>query len=363
MSAYLARPATDPLERERREIERRRVRLEERRQRILQAKTRLIGVDTAALSQQVEERRLRAQEEQKRDLLFDATTVSHATAITHLMGREKEAQLLSKADLTFVHQVQSAEKRLREEREAQRRQSPEEPSAVFLQFPGEDLQAKERQRLQRSQQRDWATAQVREVERREERERLEEVDYSRYQAEILGLQAENHLRNTAAHFALNASTQAANAAAAQQKKESQRQRQSLEAAEEAKELNFTLYNPFMTESVRPTDTSYCYKGMSQQERQSVLDGVQRQQEERKERREKERSEARAYDAQQAEYRRQVVLHDIEARERAQASREAVKEERLRQSREKAIIDRHLNEVIYTNPVSEDFFAQFGTSCR
>ena len=363
MSAYQARPNTDPLERERREIERRRVRLEDRRQRILHAKTRLIGVDTPALAQQVQERRQRAEEEEKRDLLFDAAAVAQSTALTRLLGRQSEARLLSSADLAFTHHHQAAEKRLRDLRDTARRHSPEEPSAVFLQFQGEDPLAPERARQQRSQQRQWATAQVRELERREAAERRDEADYAQAQADIRRLQAAHDLRAAEQRAAANASTAASNAQLAQEKRETQRVRRSLEAVEEAKELSHTFYDPFMTETVRASDTSYQYKGMTQHERQRVLDGVQRQVEERAAQRERESAEAKAYDAQQADYRRQVVLADIEARERAQGRREAVKEERLRQSREKRIQDRYLNEVVYTNPVDEAFFQQFGTSCR
>ena len=363
MSAYVARPSTDPLERERREIERRRVRLEDRRQRILQAKSRLIGVDTTALALQVDERRRREAEEAKRDLTFDDTAVAHATAITHLVGKARETELMGRADLAFFHQRQAQEKRLREEREAAQRQAKEAPSRLFLQFPGEDLQAKARERLQKQQQKDWATAQVRELERREKAEQVEESDYAQYQAQIRQLQSANDQRRVEAEMAAAASLQSTNRALAAQKTATERLRAAVDATAEAKELSHTLYDPFMIEQVRAADTGYCYKGMSTTQRQEVLDGVWKQQEERREVREKERAEALAYDAQQAEYRRMVVLADIDRKEREQVKREAVKMERLRQSREKAMKDRHLNEVVYTNPVDDSFFQQFGTSCR
>ena len=363
MSAYQVRPSTDPLERERREVERRRVRLEERRQRVLQAKSRLIGVDTAALAQQVDERRRRETEEARRELHFDHTAVAQASAVTHLVGKAREAELLTRADLSFFQQRQAQEKRLREEAEAARRQVKEEPSRVFLQFLGEDRQAKERERLQRLQQRDWATAQVRQLERREEKERVEEADYEHYQQQIRQMQAANEQRKAEAELQAAASLQSTNRSLAAQKAATERLRASAEAHAEAKELSHTAHSRFMTEQVRPADTGYCYKGMSDAQRQEVLDGVWRQQEERRQARQKERAADAAYDVQQAEYRRALVLADIDRKRREQTVREAVKEERLRQRQEKVISDRHLNEVVYTNPVDDAFFQQFGTSCR
>ena len=358
-----ARPSIDPLERERREVERRRERLEERRQRILQAKTRLIGVDTAALSQQVDERRRRDLDERQRDLLFDSAAVSQAATLSHLLARQREAQLTANADVAFFQQTQAAQKRIADAMDAERRQAPERPSAVFLQFAGEDLQARERERQQQVQQREWATAQVRQVEAHEEKERADEADYDAFQQRIRSIQAANEERRAAHQRSATWATRTTNAALAAQRTAVERQRAALEDAQDAKELSYTFYDPFMTEQTRPSDTSFCYKGMSQQQRQDVLDTVHRQQEERRQARERERAEALAYDAEQADYRRRIVLADIERREGEQRKREEVKEERVRQAREKAVHDRYLNKHVYTNPVAESYFEQFNTSCR
>ena len=364
MSApFQVRPSTDPLERERREIERRRARLEDRRQRILHAKTRLIGVDTLALQSQVEEKGRQADDERRREADWDSATASHAKQISALVARQQTNAAIERYDLSFVQQQQAADKRRRDDEAEASRHRAEEPSQTFLQFAGEDALAKERAVQQKRQQAEWATAQVRELEAREEAERREETEYERYQQRIVQLQRDNEQRRQQNELAQRLQQRHSNASLAQQKKQREQAGRQLEQREEAKELTHTFYSDFLTETVRPDETSYCYKGMSVGQRQAVVDTVWQQMADNADKRAKQRQAEADYDRQQEHYRRQIVLADIARRDDEQRKRLQLSEERKRQSAESSQYQRHLSNVVYQNPVDESYFQQFGTSCR
>ena len=149
----------------------------------------------------------------------------------------------------------------------------------------------------------------------------------------------------------------------QQKKQHEQQTKRREQQEEAKELTQTFYSDFLTETVRPEETTYCYKGMIVAQRQAVVDSVWQQMAHKADSRAKERQAEQQYDRQQEQYRRQIVLADIHRREDEQKKRLQLSEERKRQSVEKTQYQRHLNTVVYTNPVDESYFQQFNTTCR
>lgn len=364
MSApFQVRPSTDPLERERREIERRRARLEDRRQRILQAKTRLIGVDSQTLQAQVDEKVKQADDERRRDAAWDATNNAHAKQISSLVALQQTNAAIDRYDVAFVQQQQAAEKRRSDREDEERRKRPEEPYQTFLKFTGEDAMAAERAAQQRRQQAEWATAQVRELEAKEQLERQEETEYEMYQQRILQLQRDNERERQQNELATRVQHRHSNSALAQSKKQREQQTKQREQQEEAKELSHTFYSDFLTETVRPEETTYCYKGMNVQQRQAVVDTVWQQMADKSDKRAKERQAEADYDKQQEQYRRQIVLADIARREDEQKRRLQLSEERKRQSVEKNQYQRHLNSVVYTNPVDESYFQQFNTSCR
>ena len=364
MSApFQVRPSTDPLERERREIERRRARLEDRRQRILQAKTRLIGVDTQTLQAQIKQKSQQHDDEKRRDAAWDSLTTSHAKQLTALMAQQQTNSLVERYDLAFVHQQQASEKRRKDAEEADRRHRPEEPSQTFLQFAGEDPLAAERAAAQKRQQAEWATAQVRELEAKEQLERQEEADYDSFQQRILQLQRDNEQQRQQSELAARVQQRHTNQALAGSKKQREQQTAQREQHEEAKELTHTFYSDFLTETVRPEETSYCYKGMSVHQRQAVVDTVWQQMKDQQDKRARERKAEADYDKQQEQYRRQIVLADIARREEEQKRRMQLSEERKRQSVEKSQYQRHLNTAVYINPVDESYFQQFNTTCR
>jgi hypothetical protein len=59
-----------------------------------------------------------------------------------------------------------------------------------------------------------------------------------------------------------------------------------------------------------------------------------------------------------------MLRVDRAREEAERARLlALRDERLHQHKQKTLRDQYHNHVVYTNPVSDEFFQQFGTSGR
>lgn len=86
----LARVDVDPLEREQQRIESRRQRFQERTARILDPKQRTLGIDTKALQQQVEERRLREMAERQAEEAAGEMMNKHAAMVSELERQRRE---------------------------------------------------------------------------------------------------------------------------------------------------------------------------------------------------------------------------------------------------------------------------------
>ncbi len=135
------------------------------------------------------------------------------------------------------------------------------------------------------------------------------------------------------------------------------------------ELSHTLSSALLNETV-PTSSlgpnraiPYHFKGFSTDQRQRILDEQYRQQQEARERRERELQEEKDYADQQEQNRRDLIRLQREKAALEAQKLQQLKDERLAQKKQKDLRDQYFNHVVYTNPVGEEFFQQFGTSCR
>lgn len=366
---YSVRPELDPLERERREIERRRQRLEDRKHRILHAKTRVMGVDVEALNAQVRDRQERERLEHERESYHDDLANHHARVLTQLEEQRKLASRVSKEELNYFRAQQANEKRMREARAASGWENLSDTRTNFLNFTGEDREKADRERAQREQQRDWLTQQLRVQMSREERERQDEADYAATQAQILSMQQRNEAEREAASMARRKQTLEFNQQVAAQKSQSRLRGAAMEQQANEHELASTLSSALLNETVSPSalgahrPVPYHFKGMSASQRQAILDAQAAQQAELANRRLREAQEEQDAAAQSEAIRREMLRLDRQKEEYERARRLALQQERAAQAKQKTLRDQYLNHVVYTNPVKEEFFQQFGTSAR
>jgi hypothetical protein len=368
-SPFSVRPELDPLEREKREIDRRRARLEDRKTRILHAKTRVMGVDVDALHEQVRERQERERLEAEREMYHDDLASHHAKILTGLEEERKVKERIQKEELTFYRQQQATEKRTSDQRNASGWNNMGETRTNFLNFTGEDREKSLRDKAQKDQQKDWLAQQLQIQADKEARERQDAADHAAAQATILEMKLANERSQAEAAMARNRATQEYNQQVVAQKSNARLRHASQNHAANVTELNHTLSSALLNESVAPSALGehrtipYHFKGFSSQQRQDILDAQAAQQAALQQKRIHERLEEKDYALQSEMIRREMLRADRAKEEHERQRLLALNEERFAQQKQKTLRDQYHNNVVYTNPVREEYFQQFGTSGR
>lgn len=372
-SLYQVKPQEDPLVRERREIARRRARNAERTKRILAAKTRTMGIDTKALAQQVTERQARERVEIERGQYYDRLTNRHADQLTELSRQKVLAARKEAQELQSYRQQQVKEKRMREMIKAAGMKTNTDTVPKLLDFAGEDPGYMDRRRAQQRQLKDWLAQQIDLLRKKEANELQDKVAYEEMQSKINDIKLQMEQEAVA-----NRKTEAkefiqANNLMSQHKSAEKRRLQQRNQELDDMELQHTLNSAFMKEDVGRrvmggaracTDAlPYHFKGFSTERKQFILDTQQTQIRDLQIQREQERQREEAYNQEQERIRKQVVLLQRDKARQAKASRLQLEKERKVQAQTAKLTQRHLDHVVYTNPVSDEFFNQFGTSCR
>lgn len=369
-SPFSVRPELDPLEREKREIDRRRQRLDDRKTRILHAKTRVMGVDVDALNEQVKERAERERLEVEREMYHDALQAHHGKILSGLEEERKVKERLSKEELNFYRAQQSAEKRTREQRQASGWHNMlDSTGSTFLQFTGEDLDKNLRTAAQANQQKDWLAQQLALQADREARERQDAADYATHQAYILQLKKQNEEDKAAQSVARLKGVQEYNLQVSAQKRQTAARASAAQQVANNDELAATLSSPMLNELV-PTSAlgenrtiPYAFKGFTAERRQAILDAQYNQAAALADKRVQQRLEEADYARQSEAVRREMIRADRAREEQERARLVALRDERAHQHKQKTLRDQYHNHVVYTNPVREEYFQQFGTSGR
>jgi hypothetical protein len=363
MSALRVKPQMDPLERERQEIERRRQRCNERAKRLLHAKTRLIGVDTLALSQQVSEKQERERLDLERNLYYDDLNVTHGKMITDQQTIRERERRRKAEELNFFRKEQEKEKRRRDLLDESALRNFQDMDTAFLKFQGEDLDKANRVKAQQMQQQDWLAQQINQLAASELQNRQDEEDYDATQERIRQIQEEQEAtardRKACERARLNEFNRQQGAYKKAERARAAQVTQQLDDMELSSQIN----SKFLNEGVSARAGTASFKGFSTAQRQRIIDEQQLQQEELRARSLRDQKEERDYAQQQEEIRRAMVKADREREARRQQATLNLAKEREMQAKEKTLRYDYLDNVVYTNPVQESFFDQFGRGCR
>lgn len=238
-------------------------------------------------------------------------------------------------------------------------------------FAGEDLKAGERKKLQLAQQRYWCEQQGAESQARKDFDARTEANY-----QSLKRAQNEHETNVAiaeADARKNLARQIAadNLQTAYEKGMNKQNDSHNTQSTNSSEQFYTFNSAFMSEDPS-TAQSYAaghrkrmdhYKGMSDNEKQNVLNFQAMQRDELAQKRADEADEETAYAQYQENVRRQLNQTHSKMEEFKQKQREAVASHRNAQHDEKKNRDNHLQHTVYTNVPSEDYFGQFGRCHR
>lgn len=220
---------------------------------------------------------------------------------------------------------------------------------------------------------DWLGQQIENLRLKESRSAQEQADYEAMEQRMLDIKndAEATAQANRTQELLQITRQNQQLAADKRQRESSARRRELQ--QNSQEIHNTLTSALMTEDVGArvmggaractSNLPYHFKGFTTDQRQSILDTQQQQINELNARRERERREEQEYHDQQEAIRRQILLAEREQNNKKKQERQALGLTRSLQAKENNLRTNYLDRVVYQNPVSEDFFGQFGTSCR
>lgn len=361
MSLYQAKPMEDPLVRQAREDERRAARLEARKPRVLHAKTRLMGIDVEALDQQTAEKADMTRLDMERDLYFDRMRIGHNDALTKMENMRQQEERERAREMDRFRQQQEREK-IRDKMVADSiADSYKNEETTFLRFKGEDPMKYERTLFQKQQQMDWLNQQVEDLQGRKSRTRLEDAQYTAHMAQITELRRQMEEEAEAQRRALAAQNNKMNQGLAVDKRASlERDRRNDEELARA-EIEAQLASEFMNENQVHGKSNF--KGFSSAQRDAILEEQARQVAALRERKAREASKEAQFNQDSEHVRRMLVIADRQKMNNRTKQNVALRQEQERQKRDNQVRYDYLDNVVYTNPVKESFFEQFGQSAR
>ena len=343
---------------------------QERAERLKDPRMRVMGIDKAALDEQIKEKEALKKMEKDRNDYFDKQA----------MFMDKHAQVLQREvdEVRRQREVETREYRAQfQKKELSREWDLNNPKRVVVDLParvcdddprcgpaslqrfeGEDLDSKDRRLAQANQQKKWADRQLEEklakkwIEKdtnREYEDRAEEMAFRTWQIEQEVAKQRSQAMRTTADF---------NKAMAEQKRKEKLQDKMRETQRNLEEIDNQLNSDVLTETegalAGRTTQSTRFKGLSPDQLAEIAATQRAQREQLAQKRRLEAEEERQL-AQQSllETRMGTALDRQRERERREA---AVKlgQERLQQAKEAADRKKKLNE-LYRNEIGEEYF--------
>lgn len=355
------KPDSDPLAREQLQIEKRRARLEERRQRILNGKQRLKGIDREGIERQIREKREKAEAERRAEMEEAEALKRAVESVDEQERRARATRKARVADHRTALQKQ-AERRAAEVGES--RESERVLKKTSLDFAGEDEGKGARVRAQAKQQRSWIRAQLKEREGRQRTERERMQAEAEELARVTSIAEGMELQSRRARASNASSVAQYNLEQARIRTEAERRAAAADAETAKHEIEQQIAAGARAEdkaAARAIPSEF--RGFTAEERQRILAEQAAQIEERRRRMEEQRlAEEQEYEAGLA-VQRELSRRERLVKEQKAALRRNVADEQQRLSAEHAEKERHLNRDVYANEVTDDFYAQFGTSAR
>ncbi|KAJ3331617.1 Protein Tax-1 [Blyttiomyces sp. JEL0837] len=377
---YKAEIAQDSLEQA--AIRRRQKLDEERKKRIFDPKTRVLGIDVRALEEQIKIKNEIKSIEKERDASYDQYA-KYTNEILSLMDDKVEAARRAHlADMNdFRQSSQRPEQRrdfdlydpaaLKKDRPAREGDEDDRCGVSGLQkFEGEDLEEKERLRLQKLQMKTWVQEQMfernlKKHQELEERRRYEEYQKNTSQKAQAIYNAVESARNEQARM-----DSAVNQQLAAFKKHREAEDRVRTLQQNAIEIANHLNGEFLTEKPDVFNIAGghkvrvdLFKGITPEQKEEILRMQAYQRMEAEQKRLQAREEERRWAQQQLMNHRASLLLEREKARQARALATNIRQE----NESKAVEDKnkwqYINKVLYTNPPTEDYFAQFNTTSR
>lgn len=357
-------------------IEKKRRFAEERAARLKDPKQRALGIDKAALDEQVREKEEIKRQEAERNAYFDRQALLMDKHACSLQGEVNEIRSRREKEVveyraTFQKREAGRDfdlidpKRITADIPARvHDEDPRNGASSLQRFAGEDLDAKERKRAQQEQQRRWAEQQVDEklakkwMEQEANRtyeDRAEETNYRTYQIEQ-NIAAQRRQRDTnQAEF---------NKALAEQKRREALRDKNIRTQQNLEEIQNMLNSDFLNEQEGAVSAlgevvkAERFKGLTSEQRKAIMDEQAKQREELRRRALQEAEDERQW-AQQENM--QIRMADALDRQRSRERRQEIErlaEERKQQAAAAAEKKRQTDK-LFENQVGDNYYKHWG----
>lgn len=364
-------------------IARRQQREQERQSRVFNARVRTIGVDLQALEQQVNERKWMEEQEHRRSEAFHADMVRNDKIICLLQKRqENDIRELNKSVNEFRQKFQQPETRREfdiydpdsKKKDKPARVSDDDPRcgvSSLQKFLGEDLNDKERKKLQQEQLREWTIQQMNEKFQEEanlkQANRLHDLKAIELDQRTMELQlAEQECRK-----AINQAQKDYNLALAKERKTKEESESRAQQEDNFTEIKNQVFSDLLTENPAVCQSAFGphrvitdrWKGMSPAEINAIRHTQQKQREEAQRLKEEEEQRNAEWDAQRvAQARAATILERQQERLQKELNKQQAGTNVKLAEEQKSQIS-YMDKELYTNVPTAAFFTQFNTSSR
>lgn len=218
--------------------------------------------------------------------------------------------------------------------------------------------------MQHRQQRDWLNQQVAVLQQKEEHERMSDAEFEYHQRRVLAAREAQEVEAGYQSKRSHKQAQAFNLDQLQEKRLREAIMREREEAMGQAEVQMMIESEFLNENGLVREGAVdSFKGFTPQQRKAILDEQKKQVADMLARKEQMARMERAQDQDSEAVRRALVRKD---REKMAHRKHLAVQTRLEQEQQKAKTQLrydYLDNVVYTNPIGDDFFSQFGKSVR
>lgn len=364
-------------------IESRKKREKERQDRIFNAKVRTIGVDLDALDKQVKTRKILEDTEKARDDAFMNDLVRNDKIVMMLEKRqEQDIRNLNKAVNDFRSQYQKPDSRKEfdlydpdgKKKDKPARVSDDDPRcgvSGMQKFCGEDLNSKERKKLQQEQLREWSMAQKREKDDAQAQQRYADKLYDMKRVELDQRAIELDLSERECRRQIEKSRKDFNLAQANERSENENLTKRQEQDDNFTEISNHVFGDMLTENPAVASSSFGshrvipdrWKGMTPEQLEEIRRIQEMQRQERRRLREEEWQRDMEWDRQRVSMARAALILERQENQLQKDLRREQDLANIRLSAEHAAHKEFMDKEVYTNPPTAQYFAQFNTSSR
>eukprot|EP00798_Chlamydomonas_sp_ICE-L_P013944 gene13944-19880_t len=350
--------------------------------RVLDAKYRTIGIDKDALDQQVADRKAAEEAAKNRDRAFDQLSNYYADQVS-LQQQQADSTRRQNNKEYEDFRNQNQLKHTRREWDINRPDGKhiDGPARVgdddgrvgpssMQKFHGEDLSAGDRKAAQLEQARNWWEEQAAQKAAQKAAEKESDMAYAELTKYHDYLQQDAKAQETSLRRDMNKATLDINMKLAEERKRREAQERNSNLASNMAEQDAVFNSPLMTEDPALAASSQSayrvrkdhYKGMSEAEKQAILDTQLAQMEENKARKAAKDLEEQMFSKLQVDVNRAMNEQARRVDDFKKIQMDRASEVLKKQMAEKEARDKGQND-LYRNKIAPDYFTQFGTSHR